>query len=85
MWFYTNKHLIYAVDRTTAIGHTAYIDYNTNYNVTVLMMSFISSWCKLLEIDASREICNYVTWVKHFLPNVRPKFVMFLTAQLENA
>ena len=63
------KYLNFAVDKIIGTGHTTSTDCNTDYEIIQLMKLFITSWCKPLKIDPSREICTYVTWAKPFLPN----------------
>ena len=55
------KYLNCAVDKTIDAGHTASIDCNTNNKIILLMNLFITSWCKPLKTDPSREISNYAT------------------------
>ena len=52
------KYLICAVDKTIYAGHTASTGCNTNYRIIVLMMLFITSWCKSLKTDQSRDCVN---------------------------
>ena len=54
------KCLNCAVDKTIDTGHTTSTDCNTNYRI-ILLMLFITSWCKPSKTDPSREICTYVT------------------------
>ena len=55
------KYLNYAIDKTIDTGHTASTHFNINYRIILLMMLFITSCCKPLKRDPSREICNYVS------------------------
>ena len=34
-----------------------------NYRIMLLMMLFITSWCKPLQTVPSKEICVYATWL----------------------
>ena len=79
------KYLNFAVDKIIGTGHTTSTDCNTDYEIIQLMKLFITSWCKPLKIDPSREICTYVTWAKPFLPNTHlDELIVSPTTQLEN-
>ena len=52
------KYLNYGVDKTIDTGHIT--DCNTNYRVILLMVLFITSWCKPLKTDQYREICSNI-------------------------
>ena len=63
------KYLNCAVDKTIDTEHTASTDCastdcNTNYRIKLLIISFITSWCKPLKTHPPREICNYATSAK---------------------
>ena len=57
-----------------------------NYRIILLIMLFITSSCKFLKIEPSRDICTYATWLSLLLPNKHPNKHIYLcaTAQLEN-
>ena len=48
------KYLNCAVDKTNC--HTNSTDCNINYVITLLMMLFITSWCKPLKTDPFRKM-----------------------------
>ena len=70
MFVILDKYLNCAADKTIDTGHTASTNCNTNYGI-ILLMLLITSWCKPLKTDPSREICTYATWVTH-LQNKHP-------------
>ena len=49
-----------------------------NYKIMLLMMLFITSWCKLLKTDPSREICIYTTCLSFLLPNKHPDKLIYI-------
>ena len=49
-----------------------------NYRIILLMMLFITSWCKPLKTDPSRETCIYTTCYKSFLPNKHPDKLIYI-------
>ena len=53
------KYLNCAADETIDTGHIT--DRNTNYRIIVLMMLFVTSWCKPLRTDQYRDICTFAT------------------------
>ena len=53
------KHLICAVNKTIDTDHIT--DCNTNHKIILLMMLFITSWCKPLKTNPYREIRIYAT------------------------
>ena len=56
-----HKYLNCAPDKTIDAGHTASTDCN---RTILLIMLSITSWCKPLKADPSREICTYPIWLK---------------------
>ena len=48
------KHIICAVDKTIDTGHIT--DCNTNYKIILLMILFITSWCKPLKTPIQRDM-----------------------------
>ena len=66
------KYLNCAVYKTISTGHTTSTDCNTNHRVILLIMLFITFWCKLLKRGSSRETCTYSTWVNFFWSNIHP-------------
>ena len=59
-----SKYLNCSADKTNDPGHTTSTDCYTNSRMILFMMLFITSWCKPLKTDPSREICTYATCVK---------------------
>ena len=55
------KYLNCVVDKTIDTGHTTSTDSNTNNRIILLIMLFITFWCKPLKADPSSEICTYAT------------------------
>ena len=66
------KYLNCAVDKAIEPGHAISTDCNTNYWIILLMMLFITSWCKSLKTDPSREKCTYPIWVRPFFAKYTP-------------
>ena len=60
------KWLNCAADKTIGAGHTASTD-SINYRITLLIVSFISSWCKPLKADP-RPIYIYITQTNNASP-----------------
>ena len=65
------KYVNCAVDKATDTGYTSSTDCNTNYR-TMLLMFFITPWCKPSKTDPSRDIYTYTTWVKSFFGKYTP-------------
>ena len=55
------KYLNCVNDKTIDNGHTTSTDCNTNYRIILLIMLFITPWCKPLKADPSGEIHTYDT------------------------
>ena len=51
------KYLNCAVDQTIDTCRTT-VDRNTDRRVKLLMMLLVTSWCKPLKTDPSKEICH---------------------------
>ena len=47
-------------DYTIDSGHTL-STYSNTYYIIIILMLFITAWCKPLETNPSREICAYAT------------------------
>ena len=67
MWFYTNAYISIpmfhtytncAADKTFNTGDTASNNCNTNYRIILLMMPFITSWCKPLKAAPSKRYAS---------------------------
>ena len=59
------------------IGHSTSSDCNTSYRIILLMILFITSWCKSLETNPPREICTYATLVKPSFAKYAPSKLIF--------
>ena len=54
------EYLNSTTDYTIHSGHTLGTDCNFYY-IIIMLMLFITVWCKPLETNPSREICTYAT------------------------
>ena len=49
------KYLNCALDKTIYTDHTTSTKFNSNYRIILLIMLFITSWCKVFKTDPSKE------------------------------
>ena len=79
------KYLNCAVDKTNDTGHTTCTDFHHNYRIILLMMLFITLWCKPWKTDTSRERYTCATRVKPSFAKCTSWFLyVSATAQLAN-
>ena len=86
MWFYKNSLialLIKLLRQVILLVLTVTID----YKILLMMILFITSWCKALKTEPSREICIYATRLKPSFCQIITLIDLYIsaTALLENS